>query len=69
MRPSFATGRGSPLLRSPNHRHQATRRRLMVICAILALALASGVIGSLIHPAAAPSSRPATGPFSYFPSQ
>jgi hypothetical protein len=69
MRTSFANGRGAVLLKTPSHRQRASRRRLTVLCAILALALASGVIGSLIHPASAPSSHPATGPFSYFPSQ
>jgi hypothetical protein len=69
MRSSFATGRGSMLLKTPSHRQQATRRRLTVLCAVLGLALASGVVGSLIHPAHSLSSRPATGPFSYFPSE
>jgi len=59
-----------PLLqKTPSHREQAARRWLGVLCAVAALALASGVAGSLIHPASHLSSRPATGPFSYFPSQ
>jgi len=35
----------------------------------MGLALASGVVGSLMHPASSLSSRPATGPFSYIPSE
>lgn len=69
MRSSFATGRAAMLMKTPSHRQEATRRRLAVACAVLGLALASGVIGSLAHPISAPSSRPATGPFSYFPSE
>lgn len=69
MRTSYASRRGAALLKTPTHRQETSRRRLTVLCAILALALASGVVGSLIHPASAPSSHPATGPFSYFPSE
>lgn len=69
MRSSFAMGRGSMLMKTPTYRQQALRRRLTVVCAVLGLALASGVVGSLIHPASSLSSRPATGPFSYFPSE
>jgi hypothetical protein len=68
MRSSFAA-RGGLLLKSPNHRQQATRRRLMVVCAILALAIASGLIGSLTHPTEDLFAKPTTGPFSYFPTQ
>jgi len=69
MRSSFATGRGPMLLKTPSHRQQTLRRRLAILCAVLGLALASGVVGSLIRPAAQISSAPATGPFSYFPSE
>jgi len=69
MRSSYATVRGAVLLKTPNARQQAGRRRLAVVCAILALALASGLFGSMIRPSPELSSRPATGPFSYFPSQ
>jgi len=69
MRSSFATGRASILMKSPSHRQQASRRRLAIICAVVGLALASGVVGSLIHPAGHLSSRPVTGPFSYIPSE
>ncbi|HEX4712279.1 hypothetical protein [Phenylobacterium sp.] len=57
------------LMKTPTHRQQTVRRRLAVICAMLGVALASGLIGSLIHPASQVSSRPATGPFSYIPAQ
>jgi hypothetical protein len=63
-----ALGRGPILMKTPSWRQQAGRRRLAVACAILALAVVSGLVGSLIHPVHALSSRPATGPFSYFPS-
>jgi hypothetical protein len=69
MRPGYATGRPSLLLKTPNLREQAGRRRAAIVCAILGLALVSGLVGSLTRPAAEMSSRPATGPFSYFPSQ
>jgi len=69
MRSSYAPGRASLLLKTPSHRQQTARRRLTIVCLVLGLALASGVVGSLIHPAGNVSSRPATGPFSYFPSQ
>jgi hypothetical protein len=69
MRPGYATGRPSLLLKSPNLREQAGRRWLAVVCAILGLALVSGLVGTLTRPASDLSNRPATGPFSYFPSQ
>lgn len=67
MRSSFVSRNGFALAKSPNYRQQASRRRLMVVCAVLGVALASGLLGSLTAPkgeAAAP-----TGPFSYFPHQ
>jgi ferric-dicitrate binding protein FerR (iron transport regulator) len=69
MRSSYAIPRGAVLLKTPNARQQAGRRRAAVACAILALALASGLLGALVHPNPSLSSRPATGPFSYFPSE
>jgi hypothetical protein len=69
MRTSYATVRGAVLQKTPNAREQAGRRRLAVVCAILGLALASGLLGSMIHTDQSFSSRPATGPFSYFPSE
>lgn len=68
MRSSFAA-RGGHLLKSPNYRQQAARRRLMAICAVLALALAAGLIGSLSVPRDEVATNTATGPFSYFPHQ
>jgi hypothetical protein len=72
MRSSFTSYSGLSLARTPSWRQQAMRRRLMLICAILALALASGVIGSLTAPrgdiaSRSDASRSDVGPFSYFP--
>jgi len=69
MQPGFSGRHGPLVIKTPSHREQATRRWLAVLCAVAGLALASGFVGSLIHPASHLSSRPATGPFSYFPSQ
>jgi hypothetical protein len=69
MRTGFATRRGALLMKTPTYRQQAGRRRLAVICGVLGLALVSGLVGSLIRPQTHLSSRPATGPFSYFPSE
>ena len=69
MRSSYATARGATLLKTPNARQQAGRRRLAVVCVILALALGSGLLGSTIRPTDDLSSRPVTGPFNYFPSE
>ncbi|THD53997.1 hypothetical protein [Phenylobacterium sp.] len=66
---SHAAARGSILMKTPNWRQQAGRRRLIVLCAVVGLAVASGLVGSLIHPAHPLSSRTANGPFSYFPSE
>jgi nitrous oxide reductase len=69
MPSSFATC-GPALARTPSYRQQAQRRRLLAVCAVVGLALASGLIGSLIQPAANPAAAPvADGPFSYFPAQ
>ena len=67
MRQLF-TSRGGSLIKSPNLRQQARRRRALTVCALLALALGSGVIGSLSRHGET-LGRPHTGPFSYFPSQ
>ncbi|MDB5422710.1 MAG: hypothetical protein JWQ29_126 [Phenylobacterium sp.] len=69
MRSSFAANRGLTLMKTPNLRQQAGRRRLAVACAMLALALASGVIGVLTHAPTEPSGKSTTGPFSYFPTE
>jgi hypothetical protein len=67
MRSGYAIGRGPMLMKTPSHRQQAGRRRLAVLCGVLAIALVSGLVGSLAHPASTAQSR--TGPFSYFPSE
>lgn len=70
MANSFAPRTRLSLAKTLTHRQQAVRRRLAVLCAIAGLALASGVVGSLLRPA--PDQLPAhaaTGPFSYFPTQ
>jgi hypothetical protein len=68
MRSSFAA-RGGHLLKSPNYRQQAARRRLMAACAVVALALAAGLIGTLSAHRDMAATNAATGPFSYFPHQ
>jgi hypothetical protein len=69
MRSSHATLRGALLQKTPNAREQAGRRRAAVVCAMLGLALAAGLIGSVINTDQGLSRRLATGPFSYFPSE
>ena len=69
MRNSFSARTGLQLLKTPSHRQQVGRRRLMVVCAMLGLALASGVIGALTHPQPDQVAATQTGPFSYFPSE
>jgi len=69
MQSGFFDRHGPTLLKTPSHREKASRRLFAVLCAVAGLALVSGVVGSLIHPPSHLSSRPATGPFSYFPSQ
>ena len=69
MRSSFAVQSGLKLARSPNHREQAARRRIAVIAAVLGLALASGLIGSLAGPHRSTEPATRTGPFSYFPTE
>jgi len=66
--PSSFAPRGPALTRTPSYRQQAQRRRLLVVCAVVGLALASGLIGSLIQPTGRPVAlQTAGGPFSYFP--
>ena len=67
MRSSFTSRSGFALMKTPSYRQQATRRRLMVVCAVLGLALASGLIGSLTAPKGDAVAQASTGPFSYFP--
>lgn len=69
MRRSYAPRGSSILVKTPSRREQTARHRLMAICALVALALASGLIGSLTaHRSDAPEAAH-TGPFSYFPSE
>jgi hypothetical protein len=69
MRSSFANHRGLALTKTPSAREQAGRRRLLVACAMMGLALASGVIGALTHVPTELSGKASTGPFSYFPTE
>jgi hypothetical protein len=68
MRSSFASPSGF-LLKSPSYRQQVARRRMLVVCAILALALGAGLVGSLTAPRDEVATNASTGPFSYFPHQ
>lgn len=69
MRSGFESRSGLVLVRTPNYRQQQARRRLLIISAVLGLALASGVIGSMTGPRIDSHAHAATGPFSYFPSE
>lgn len=66
---AFASRSDVGLIKSPSPRQQAARRRGLAACGILALALASGVVGALTHPHGDTLGKPQTGPFSYFPSE
>ncbi len=57
------------LARTPTARQQAGRRRLILACAMVGLALVAGGFGSLTASRGSPADTPATGPFSYFPSE
>jgi hypothetical protein len=57
------------LVKSPNLRQQAQRRRALAACGVLGLALASGAIGVIGHERSIALGKPHTGPFSYFPSE
>ena len=69
MRTANSLTRGGLLQKTPNARHQAARRRLALVCALLGLALASGLIGAAIRPPGEPAGQATTHPFSYFPTQ
>ena len=69
MRSSFTARTGLSLVRSPSQRQLQVRRRLLAVCAVLALALASGLIGSLATSGGQVFARASTGPFSYVPAQ
>lgn len=65
----FTPRSGFVLVKSPNLRQQAQRRRALAVCGVLGLALASGVIGVIGHERSQTLGKPHTGPFSYFPSE
>jgi hypothetical protein len=70
MRNSFASRGGFVLMKTPTHRQQVARRRLVAVAAIVGLALTSGLIGSLTARSdALDPGRPHFGPSSYFPSE
>jgi hypothetical protein len=69
MRSSFVSRSGFALAKTPNYRQQAARRRLMAVCAVLGLALASGLIGTMTAPKGDVLAKITTGPFSYVPHQ
>ncbi len=69
MRSGYAAPRGAILIKTPSSRQQAGRRRLAVAGGIVALALVSAAVGARVHTSSGLASRPATGPFSYFPSE
>ena len=56
MQSGFASRGGSTLLRTPSPRQQARRRWLVAVCAMAALAIASGLIGCG-HPVGATGTR------------
>jgi hypothetical protein len=69
MPDSFAPRPTVGLVKSPNPRQLAARRRALAVCGVLALALLSGVVGAVSGRHDEPLGRPQTGPFSYFPSE
>ena len=69
MRSSFATHRGLTLMKTPSYRQQARRRWLALACGFMALALASGVIGTLASSSNPATANTAAGPSSYFPTE
>lgn len=71
MREIFASRNAYVLVKSPNLRQQAARRRALAVCGVLGLAIASGVIGVISRPDRTTETvgQPQTGPFSYFPSE
>ena len=70
MRHSPTSRGGFVLIKTPSHRQQVARRRLVIVAAVAGLALASGLIGSLTaHSDRLAPDRPYFGPSSYFPSE
>ena len=68
MKNSFAAQTGLRLARTPSAREQVMRRRLLALCAILGLAILSGLLGVFTVPPSPIEPAARTGPFSYFPS-
>jgi|KBSSwiStaDraftv2_1062776.scaffolds.fasta_scaffold949782_2 hypothetical protein len=64
--PGAFASRNVGLVKSPSLRQQAARRRLLAVCGLLLLALASGAVGALSERHAEVLGKPQTGPFSYF---
>ena len=71
MREIFTSRNADVLVKSPNLRQQAARRRALAVCGVLGLAIASGVIGAVSRSDRTSEAigQPHTGPFSYFPSE
>ena len=69
MRSSYIPRGGPVLMKTPTYRQQAARRWLLAACAIVGLALASGLVGTLTAPRDSAATGITTGPFSYFPHQ
>jgi len=65
MREEFAPRDHHVLVKSPNYRQQALRRRLAAAGGVLVIALVSAVIGVLSHRQGESVGEPRTGPFSY----
>lgn len=65
MRTGLLHGGGLPLLKSPNARQQANRRRIVVWSSVIALVAASSLIGAAAQHAPAAPHNATTGPFSY----
>jgi len=69
MPETFASRSKVSLIRSPSPRQQATRRRRLALGGVLALALASGLVGAMSDHHAETLGQPQTGPFSYIASE
>lgn len=69
MRSSFAPRGGFVLAKTPSHRQQQLKRRLLAVAAFLGLALVSGAIGTISNSQGEGANKAHTGPFSYFPSE
>ena len=67
MQPGFCARGGYILIKTPDGRHRAGRRIILVLCG--ALVIAVGILGLLTAPSRSPAVKAATGPFSYIPVQ